>query len=92
MNKQMKHQSKLDKFFSSINLNCTMNDLLQQYLKTFGKNIPSHPLEKILFVSTMCLRLMCDKCPKQLNLQLHLYQSYVAPQLQVFIVAYIIKL
>jgi hypothetical protein len=34
MTKQMKNQSKLDKFFFLVNLNYTMNDLLQYCFKT----------------------------------------------------------
>jgi hypothetical protein len=40
MIKQMKNQSKLDKFFLLVNLNYTMNDMLQHYFKTkLGQNI-----------------------------------------------------
>ncbi len=37
MTKQMKNESKLNKFYLPINVNCTMTDLLQHYCKTFDK-------------------------------------------------------
>lgn len=37
MTKQMKDESKLNKFYLPINVNCTMTDLLQHYCRTFDK-------------------------------------------------------
>jgi hypothetical protein len=43
MTKQMKNQSKLDKFFLLVNLNYTMNDVLQHCFNTkLGQNITFH--------------------------------------------------
>ncbi len=37
MTKQMKNDSKLNKFYLPINVNCTITDLLQHYCRTFDK-------------------------------------------------------
>ncbi len=43
MTKQMKNQSKFDNFFLLVNLNYTMNDMLQHCFKTkLGQNITFH--------------------------------------------------
>ncbi len=50
MTKQMKNQSKFDKFFLLVNLNYTMNDVLQHCFKTkLGQNITFHWNNVIFF-------------------------------------------